>query len=117
MQAEASARQSPIAQALRSIRHALGLTQEWWAALLGVRTATLQGWEAGTVAPRRQVLLHIRELLSQSLESRLRIARDADAEGLACAIGLVDPLPAIAYRRLAADPPVSSATRDEASAA
>lgn len=67
--------QLEVSQLIRELRHLTGLTQEQFAALLGVTYSTINRWENGHMKPSplalRQIHALLKEINSSSGDERL----------------------------------------------
>ena len=75
------ARQRNIAKLVRELRERTGLTQEKFAARLGVTLPTISRWETGRAKPSPLALEKIKELLRQLGEDGQRLLERYFPEG------------------------------------
>ena len=78
-----------IGEVVRAVRLAIHMSQGDLAHAMGVGWVTVRRWESGAV-PQKD-LNHLRELLRRPM-LRLRLWRSPDAETLAIAAGLAEPM-------------------------
>ncbi len=67
-----------VSEMVRELRVALGLTQEQFAARIGVTFSTVNRWENGRGAPSPLAMKQIEELRSQADLSDLRIPEEGE---------------------------------------
>lgn len=58
-------------EAIKELRHKLGLSQEGLARKLGVSVLTVRRWEKGTFKPSALALRRIEELMRETKDERL----------------------------------------------
>ena len=80
-----AARSRGLPEALRGVREELGLTQEQWAARLGVSVRTVSRWEQGEAEPRGAALRAALAHEARSTEAGQELPKLLGAPGLAAA--------------------------------